>query len=164
MPDSQTAPNPDRAMLILANAVAEIVGSGSPVFQHIVLAAGSHARSDHARARETFDNLPGAQRLAVKGKAETTATAIRQQMVCAACSRTCRAGGRNAPSGSGRSARGRPIRRIAVRAVFAADDSIGQKKRRGPMGPFKSSRRKLSVSVRGLCQGLQSFPDSPGAC
>lgn len=81
MPDSQTAPTPDRAMLILANAVAEIVGSGSPVFQHIVLAAGSHARSDHARARETFDNLPGAQRLAVKGKAETTATAIRQQMV-----------------------------------------------------------------------------------
>jgi hypothetical protein len=81
MPDSQTAPASDRAMLILANAVAEIVGSGSPVFQHIVLAAGSHARSDHARARETFDNLPGAQRLAVKGKAETTATAIRQQMV-----------------------------------------------------------------------------------
>jgi len=81
MPDSQTVPAPDRAMLILANAVAEIVGSTSPVFQHIVLAAGSQARSDHARARETFDSLPGAQRRAVQGKAETTATAIRQQMV-----------------------------------------------------------------------------------
>lgn len=81
MPDSQTDPAPDRAMLILANAVAEIVGAGSPVFQHIVLAAGSRARSDHARARETFDSLPGAQRRAVQGKAETTATAIRQQMV-----------------------------------------------------------------------------------
>jgi len=81
MPDSQTDPAPDRAMLILANAVAEIVGAGSPVFQHIVLAAGSQARGDHARARETFDSLPGAQRRAVQGKAETTATAIRQQMV-----------------------------------------------------------------------------------
>ncbi len=81
MPDSQPAPTPDRAMLILANAVAEIVGSGSLVFQHIVLAAGSQARNDHLRAQETFDSLPGAQRRAVQGKAETTATAIRQQMV-----------------------------------------------------------------------------------
>ena len=81
MPDSQAAPAPDRAMLILANAVAEIVGAGSPVFQHIVLAAGSQARGDHAKARQTFDSLPGAQRRAVQGKAETTATAIRQQMV-----------------------------------------------------------------------------------
>jgi hypothetical protein len=81
MPDSQAVPAPDRAMLILANAVAEIVGSGSAVFQHIVLAAGSQARSDHAKARETFDSLPSAQRRAVQGKAETTATAIRQQMV-----------------------------------------------------------------------------------
>jgi hypothetical protein len=81
MPDSQTTPNPDRAMLILANAVAEIVGPKSPAFQQLLLAAGSQAGGDHARARETFDNLPGAQRRAVQGKAETTAVAVRQQNV-----------------------------------------------------------------------------------
>lgn len=81
MPDSQATPNPDRAMLILANAVAEIVGPKSAAFQHLLLAAGSRTRTDHARARETFDNLPGAQRRAVQGKAETTAVAVRQQTV-----------------------------------------------------------------------------------
>lgn len=72
---------PDRAMLILASAVAEILGSGSIAFQRIVLAAGTRANDDRARARDAFDRLPGAQRRAVKGKAETAAVAWRQRAV-----------------------------------------------------------------------------------
>ncbi len=72
---------PDKAMMILANAVAEVVGSNSRAFQQILVAAGSDDRRDLVQARTTFDGLPGAQRRAVKGKAETTATAMRQQAV-----------------------------------------------------------------------------------
>lgn len=72
---------PDRAMLILASAVADVVGSGSPAFQRIVLAAGTRTHHDHVRAREAFDRLPGAQRHQVKGKAETAAVAMRQREV-----------------------------------------------------------------------------------
>jgi hypothetical protein len=68
-------------MLILANAVAEIVGPRSRAFQHIVVAATTHDDDDHQRARSVFDDLPGAQRSAVKGKAETTAVAVHQQAV-----------------------------------------------------------------------------------
>ncbi len=81
MPDSQSSPAPDRAMLILANAVAEIIGPTSVAFQQLVVAAGTRARGDHVRARETFDRLPSAQRQAVKGKAEVTAASIRKQTV-----------------------------------------------------------------------------------
>lgn len=73
--------DPDRAMLILASAVADVVGSGSVAFQRIVLAAGTRTYDDHARAREAFDRLPGAQRHQVKGKAETAAVAMRQRAV-----------------------------------------------------------------------------------
>lgn len=77
-----TAPHqPDRALLILASAVAEVIGSRSTAFQRLVLAAGSRARDDHSRAREAFDSLPGLQRRAVKGKAETAAMAVRQRAV-----------------------------------------------------------------------------------
>ncbi len=72
---------PDKAMMILANAVAEVVGANSRVFQQILVAAGSDDRRDHLQARVGFDGLPGSQRRAVKGKAETTATAMRQQAV-----------------------------------------------------------------------------------
>ncbi len=72
---------PDKAMMILANAVAEVVGANSRVFQQILVAAGSDDRRDFAQARLSFDGLPGQQRRAVKGKAETTATAMRQQAV-----------------------------------------------------------------------------------
>ena len=78
---SSAPPAPDRALLILANAVAEVVGSRSVAFQRIVLAAGTQARDDHARACEAFDSLPGAQRHQVKGRAETAATAVRQRAV-----------------------------------------------------------------------------------
>jgi hypothetical protein len=74
-------PEPDRALLILANAVAEVVGPRSTVFQHILVAASTHTNDDHVRARAEFDGLPGSQRRAVKGKAETTAIAVRQQSV-----------------------------------------------------------------------------------
>jgi hypothetical protein len=72
---------PDKAMMILANAVAEVVGANSRAFQQILVAAGSDDRRDFIQARTTFDGLPGQQRRAVKGKAETTATAMRQQAV-----------------------------------------------------------------------------------
>lgn len=72
---------PDRALLILASAVADIVGSGSVAFQRLVLAAGTRAGADHGRARDAFDSLPGAQRRAVRCKAETTALAWRQRSV-----------------------------------------------------------------------------------
>jgi hypothetical protein len=72
---------PDRAILILANAVAEIVGPESRAFQHLLVAAGSDDGRDYSRARNSFDVLPTAQRTAVKGKAEATATAVRQQTV-----------------------------------------------------------------------------------
>ncbi len=75
------AVQPDKAMMILANAVAEVVGANSRAYQQIVVAAGSADRRDHVQARTTFDTLPGPQRRAVKGKAETTATALRQQAV-----------------------------------------------------------------------------------
>lgn len=78
---SSAARDPDRAMLILASAVADVVGSASVAFQRIVLAAGTRARDDHARAREAFDSLPTTQRRQVKGKAETAAVAVRRRAV-----------------------------------------------------------------------------------
>jgi hypothetical protein len=72
---------PDKAMLILANAVAEVVGAESRAFQHLLMAASSSDGRDYSRAQTAFDGLPRAQRSAVKGKAETTATAVRQQAV-----------------------------------------------------------------------------------
>src|SRR5262245_21241526 len=72
---------PDRAILILANAVAEIVGPESRAFQHLLVAAGSDDGRDYSRARVSFDGLPTAQRHAVRGKAEATATAVRQEAV-----------------------------------------------------------------------------------
>ncbi len=77
-PDPQ---EPDRALLILANAVAEIVGPRSQVFHQIVVAASTRSDADGMRAQAEFDGLPGAQRRAVQGKAETTAIAVRQQAV-----------------------------------------------------------------------------------
>jgi hypothetical protein len=68
-------------MLILANAVAEVVGPRSPVFQHIMIAAGTRKGEDHLRARASFDVLPGDTRGAVQGKAEVTAHAVHQQAV-----------------------------------------------------------------------------------
>jgi hypothetical protein len=75
------AVQPDKAMMILANAVSEVVGANSRAYQQIVVAAGSADRRDFVQARATFDGLSGVQRRAVKGKAETTATALRQQAV-----------------------------------------------------------------------------------
>lgn len=75
------AVQPDKALMILANAVAEVIGANSRAYQQIVAAAGSADRREYIQARLTFDGLPGAQRRAVKGKAETTATALRQQAV-----------------------------------------------------------------------------------
>ena len=75
------AVQPDKAMMILANAVSEVVGANSRAYQQIVVASGSADRRDYIQARASFDGLPGAQRRAVKGKAETTATALRQQAV-----------------------------------------------------------------------------------
>lgn len=72
---------PDRALLILASAVADVVGSKSAAFQRIVLAAGTRVRADHDRACEAFDSLPGTQRRQVKGKAETAAVALRERAV-----------------------------------------------------------------------------------
>lgn len=72
---------PDRALLILASAVADVVGSKSVAFQRIVLAAGTRGRDDHNRACEAFDSLPGTQRRQVKGKAETAAVALRRRTV-----------------------------------------------------------------------------------
>lgn len=82
MAEVSDPPSPDRAMLILANAVAEILGPRSKAFQHIMIAAGTKSGADRLRARTSFDILPGAQRQAVKGKAETTAAhAVHQQAV-----------------------------------------------------------------------------------
>ncbi len=75
------ARQPDKAMLILANAVAEVIGAESRAFQHLLIAASSDDGRDYSRARISFDGLPGAQRHAVRGKAETTAIAVRQQAV-----------------------------------------------------------------------------------
>jgi hypothetical protein len=75
------ARQPDKAILILANAVAEVVGAESRAFQHLLVAAGSEDGRDYNRARMMFDGLPRADRSAVKGKAETTANAVRQQTV-----------------------------------------------------------------------------------
>jgi hypothetical protein len=75
------ANQPDKAILILANAVAEIIGPESRAFQHLLVAAGSDDGRDYHLARSSFDGLPSAQRSAVKGKAEATATAVRQQSV-----------------------------------------------------------------------------------
>jgi hypothetical protein len=75
------ARQPDKAMLILANAVAEVVGAESRAFQHLLIAAGSADGRDYSRARVEFDGLPRSQRSAVRGKAETTANAVRQQAV-----------------------------------------------------------------------------------
>jgi hypothetical protein len=72
---------PDKAILILAHAVAEIVGPESRAFQHLLVAAGSDDGRDYNRACVSFDGLPSAQRNAVRGKAEATATAVRQQTV-----------------------------------------------------------------------------------
>src|SRR5258708_15811243 len=72
---------PDKAMMILANAVAEVVGANSRAFQQILVAAGSDERRDFIQARSTFDGLPGSQRRAVKGKADRTATPLRQMSV-----------------------------------------------------------------------------------
>lgn len=72
---------PDKAILILANAVAEIVGPESRAFQHLLVAAGSDDGRDYSLACMSFDGLPRAHRSAVQGKAEATATAVRQQTV-----------------------------------------------------------------------------------
>ena len=73
--------HPDKAILILANAVAEVAGAESRAFQHLLVAAGSDDGRDYRRAQVTFDGLPRSQRSAVRTKAETTATAVRQQAV-----------------------------------------------------------------------------------